>query len=229
MKIVRVIVIIAFMMGLVMAVQPFRAQAQGGGALGCEAYAAGMTGTYSAYTGSTAGSYGPFEGGVYTFTFESIDAVGATVRLVADEFGAVTLAGPSSLPVTFTFNMPSDPAEQPIGLGFYFDSGNEGSVSLTVTCVPAAAGCDTLVDIPPQAAMGTFTSNAETFWAPGQVIVPATVVEAGKSYLVAGQDETGAFRKVLIACQWVWVRAETVGPTFSPPWNGTPLPTDVVE
>ena len=231
MKILRAYLIVILMLGVAFAVAP-QVQAQEpepgeGGYYTCQQFADGMSGVRSAYTGSTGGTFGEFEPGTYTFTFTNIDAVGATVRLVSDGSGspASTLAGPISVPGTLTYDMPPL-GSQPGGLGFYFDSGNEGSVQVTVTC-STAPGC--AVTIPPQAVSGAFVENAEIYWAPGQLVAPQTVIEAGKTYLVAGQDASGMYRKVLIACQWVWVRAETVGPNYDEVWNGTPLPADVVE
>lgn len=230
MNILRASSILLLMAAFAFAVAPqVQAQDPGpepgdGGYFTCQQYADMMTGIRLAYNGSTSGTYGDFEPTTYTFTFTNIDAVGATVRLVADAAGATTLAGPISVPGTLSYTMPPL-GSQPGGLGFYFDSGDEGQVLVEVSC--QAPGC--AVTIPPQAVGGAFVENAEIYWAPGQLAVPQVVVEAGKTYLVAGQDETGMYRKVLIACQWVWVRAETVGPNYDEVWNGTPLPTDVVE
>jgi hypothetical protein len=84
-------------------------------------------------------------------------------------------------------------------------------------------------EIPEQAVVGAFTQNSEIYWAPGELASGEPYVEAGSTYWVAGQDATGMYRKVLISCEWVWVRAETVGPNYDEVWNGAPLPTDVVE
>ena len=89
-------------------------------------------------------------------------------------------------------------------------------------------GCDQYVDIPAQAVGGMFNSNATVYYAPEAGAATTTVIPAGNSYLVAGQDASGMYRKVLISCQWVWVEAGTVGPNFQAPWNGAPLPTTVV-
>jgi hypothetical protein len=92
----------------------------------------------------------------------------------------------------------------------------------------AAPGCDMLVEIPDQAVGGQFVDNAAIYWAPGEMINPPMVIEVGKTYLVAGQDATGLYRKVLLSCDWVWVEAGKVGPNPQTPWNNAPLPTTVV-
>ena len=57
----------------------------------------------------------------------------------------------------------------------------------------------------------------------------APYVPAGNTYLVAGQDSTETYYKVLISCEWVWVRKDTVGPNYDEVWNGKPLPTTIVD
>lgn len=99
-------------------------------------------------------------------------------------------------------------------------------------CVPRAefqAGCDQFVDLPADAASGRFVKNAAVYWAPGEIVSPPVVVEIGKTYMVAGQDATGMYRKVLISCEWVWVEADAVSPNYDAVWNGMPLPTTVVD
>jgi hypothetical protein len=97
--------------------------------------------------------------------------------------------------------------------------------------VPAepVPGCDATITIPAQAVMGTFTENALLYWKPGAATWPNLFVDAGKSYRVIGQDESGQFRQILLNCQYMWVETDTVGPNYDYPWNGQPLPTDVVE
>jgi len=107
------------------------------------------------------------------------------------------------------------------------------SYSYSFTYEGAAAGpvpgCDALIPIPATAVVGKFVAPAQVYWSPGKLTSPVVTVDAGKNYLVAGQDASGQYRKILIACDWVWVRAETVGPNPESPWNGAPLPTLVVD
>jgi len=125
---------------------------------------------------------------------------------------------------THTYTFTSEDDEVYVDLDWQHNG--QAANSYTVT----SSNCGTtLPNIPEQAVSGTFLTTAEIYWAPGELVNPMTYIEAGKSYWVAGQDETGMYRKVLIACTWVWVRAETVGPNFDEVWNGTPLPTTVVE
>jgi hypothetical protein len=94
------------------------------------------------------------------------------------------------------------------------------------TVVP---GCDVLIAVPSTAVSGMFVADATVYWEPGKLTSPLVTIPAGNTYLIAGQDVTGQFRKVLLACQWLWVETNTVGPNPQAPWNGSPLPTAVVE
>jgi hypothetical protein len=229
MSFLRGLLIVTLTLGFIFMIQP-AAEAQDG-ALSCEQYAGQMSGLMVAFPGNSAGFNGPFESAVYSFSVTAGTGItGGSVRLVADSMGLQTVAGPFGLPATFSFLMPGDPSDQPAGMGIYIDSVAGGAVAqgyiqIAVTC--GYAGC--MPDIPPQAVVGAFNQTAEIYWAPGHLAAGEPPVEAGKTYWVAGQDETGMFRKILIACEWVWVRAETVGPNFDEVWNGRPLPGTIVE
>lgn len=238
MKMFRLMILVALLAGFGFALHPAATYAQDGGgdALSCAEYADGISGIVSAYTGQLDGSDGPFVGGViFTFTFTEVDGdTNSTVRLVADPLGLTTLAGPISVPGTLSFTMPEDVDEQPAGLGYYFNSGNEGPVAIDVSCENVAGpdvvlepGCEP--DIPSQAVVGAFNTTTEIYWAPGKLTEPTLYVDQGSTFYVAGQDESEQFYKVLIACEWVWVRKDTVGPNYDEVWQGQPLPTTIVD
>lgn len=107
----------------------------------------------------------------------------------------------------------------------------DGYFAVDAVTVPAQceAGCDTLVAIPSQAVMGQFIADAPLYWAPGQLVVPGLTIQAGKTYLVIGQDASGQYRKILLQCQFLWVPFGSVGPNPDAVWNNTPLPTTVVK
>lgn len=230
MKTFRVLIMAALLAGLVFAFQPAATHAQEGEPgepISCQDYASNFSGVISAYAGQVEGSDGPFVGGVFTFTFTEVDPdVGATVRLVADPGGVTTLAGPIAVPGTLSFTMPDDVGLQPPGLGFFFDSGDEGAVSVSISCA-GVLGCAAY--LPSQSVVGQFTSNAEVYWTPGETVSPSLYIEAGKTYYVAGQDASEQYYKVLISCDWVWVLKSTVGPNYDDVWQGQPLPQDIVE
>jgi hypothetical protein len=52
---------------------------------------------------------------------------------------------------------------------------------------------------------------------------------AGLNVRAIGLDSSGAFTKVLYVCGYYWVPTSTIGPNYDAPWNGAPLPVDVVD
>jgi hypothetical protein len=96
---------------------------------------------------------------------------------------------------------------------------------ISYTC--GGPGCG--LPIPPTAVVGTFLGNTPTYYSPGLLVVPSVVIEAGKTAWTLGVDETGAYRKIIWACQYLWVQEGSMGPNFDDVWHGKPLPMDVVE
>jgi hypothetical protein len=90
-------------------------------------------------------------------------------------------------------------------------------------------GCDMMINLPSNAVVGAFVSNAPLFYAPGKLIHPYTELEAGKTAWVLGQDASGDFYKILWSCTFAWVTADRMGPNYDAVWNGTPLPITVVD
>jgi hypothetical protein len=96
---------------------------------------------------------------------------------------------------------------------------------ISYTC--GGGGCS--LPIPATAVVGAFLGNTPTYYSPGQLVVPPVVIEAGKTAWTLGVDETGAYRKIIWACQYLWVPEGSMGPNFDEVWNGKALPMDVVE
>lgn len=88
-------------------------------------------------------------------------------------------------------------------------------------------GCDVLVDIPATAVGGAFVSDAQIYWEPGEVT--EHTFKAGDTVRVIGKDASGMYYQVLYVCDFLWVKADTLGPNYDPPWYGAPLPTAVVD
>ncbi len=97
----------------------------------------------------------------------------------------------------------------------------------TISC--GGAGCDVLLNIPPQAVGGTFVADAPIYWAPESDAKTEYVITAGNSARVIGVDASGLYRKIVWGCDLLWVPASTLGPNYDAVWNGAPLPMDVVE
>lgn len=88
-------------------------------------------------------------------------------------------------------------------------------------------GCDVLVAIPPSAVGANFVADARVYWKPGEIT--EHVLPEGTHVRAIGKDATGEYYQVLYVCDFLWVKAETLGPNYESPWNGAPLPTVVVE
>lgn len=91
-----------------------------------------------------------------------------------------------------------------------------GGVPVTGCTLAAPAG----------SVVGEAPLGAQVFWAPGKesngvVLNPGT-------YIVIGQDSSETYYKIMLACQFVWVRKDTMQPSYLPPQNGAPLPTRIV-
>ena len=102
--------------------------------------------------------------------------------------------------------------------------GSGGDASL-----PVVAGCDQYIQLPSNAAVGTFSNWAELYWMPEGKLYPPLAMEPGQSVWVLGQDESGLYKKILLSCEFLWVEAGVIGPNYDALWNGAPLPVDVVE
>jgi len=97
------------------------------------------------------------------------------------------------------------------------------------TCNGQVPGCDMLIDIPSTAVGGAFVADALAYYEPGKLVEPETTITAGNTAWVLGVDATGAYYKIVWGCQYLWVPVSTMGPNNDAVWNGTPLPTGVVE
>jgi hypothetical protein len=101
---------------------------------------------------------------------------------------------------------------------------NGGTKSADVAPVP---GPD-MVNLPAWAVVGTFTQMTPLYYDPAPGATSDSMMDSGQSLWVLGLDETGAFYQVVLSGQYLWVPVGTIGPTYSEPWNGHPLPTEVV-
>ena len=93
---------------------------------------------------------------------------------------------------------------------------------------PGGAGVPTgcRLSIPAGSVVGEAPLGAQVYWSPGNVS-PGIVLNPG-TYIVVGQDESETYYQIFLACQFVWVRKDTMQPSYLPPQNGTPLPTRIV-
>jgi hypothetical protein len=119
----------------------------------------------------------------------------------------------------------------PVSGTFIFRADGFGSATgpYTLKIYVTPGGCDVLVPVTSSSVVGTFNSNTQAYWAPGELTSPAVVLEAGKTAWVLGVDSSGQYYKIVWSCDLLWVPVGSMGPNFDEVWNGTPLPTNVVD
>lgn len=100
----------------------------------CTAFA-GLSTTSAVAAGATNGMFGtPQVGETYVL---SVSGPGSgSFRIVGDPAGAVTYAGPGTVPGVLSYSVTSStPPAGAAGVGYYFDSG-AGTVTITASCGP---------------------------------------------------------------------------------------------
>jgi hypothetical protein len=90
-------------------------------------------------------------------------------------------------------------------------------------------GCDLGMQLTPDAAVGAFVWTTDVYWAPSLDATTGITMPAGKTAWVLGMDATGEFYKFVWSCNYLWAPVGTMGPNYDEVWNGTLLPTTVVE
>lgn len=118
-----------------------------------------------------------------------------------------------------------------------FANGDEGSFTNVIAgpggvffgAYGAAApsnGGTCLLDVPPGSVVGDAPFETQVYYEPGNVS-PGVFLNPG-TYIVAGQDQSETYYKIMLACSFVWVRKDVMQPSYQPPQNGAPLPTQIV-
>ncbi len=97
-----------------------------------------------------------------------------------------------------------------------------------VVAAPAVPGPD-LVYIPAEAVVGAIVADTPALFAPQADATTDVVLNAGMTLWVYGVDASGSYYKVMLSGQFYWVPVNTMGPNYDEVWNGTPLPTVVVD
>ncbi len=93
-------------------------------------------------------------------------------------------------------------------------------------------GCQ--IDIPAGSVVGAFLADTPLYWTPeeggtsGEYHIGHTA-KVPKTAWVIGQDESEQYYKIVWSCQYLWVPKDTMGPNFDEVWEGTPLPTRIVD
>lgn len=100
---------------------------------------------------------------------------------------------------------------------------NPDCLNWTLYEVPlTAANCPVL---PSGSVVGSLPGATRAYYSPGNL---STVTLNAGTYWVIGMDESGAYYRIMLACQFLWVPVESMQPNWEAPWNGQPLPTRVV-
>lgn len=86
-----------------------------------------------------------------------------------------------------------------------------------------------LVNLPSGSVVGAFVTSTPAYFAPQAGAATSTVLDAGKTLWVLGVDASGQFYKVVLAGKYFWVPVRSMGPNYDEVWQGTPLPTTVVD
>lgn len=75
--------------------------------------------------------------------------------------------------------------------------------------------------------VGDLPLGSPAYYEPGN-LAPGVFINPG-TYWVLGVDESGEYYKIVVSCQYLWVRVGTMQPNFDAVWQGRPLPTRVVD
>ena len=147
------------------------------------------------------------------------DPSATTITLTVHSQTVSTSPFPGAVGYTFPENVASETVRWSVDAGL---------ADWAVSC--SAPGCDAYVNMTPNAAVGRFTADAPTYWAPGELIDPPVTISAGKTAWVLGMDASGSYYQIIWACDKLWVPANAIAPNVGDPvWSGVPLPTDVVQ
>ncbi len=199
--------------------------------VGCNSGNFGMTveranldgGTYYVHTVVTVGSL------IYMNEQASISVNGLSGWNIFDNFTYGAVPNPGTYPIPAGQQMTLDfYLERPVGTVLYTwqlvvdgcDTGN-----ILFNGAPNAGGACSLV-IPSGSVVGEAPAGAQAYYTPGQA-APGVVLNPG-TYTVIGQDASETYYKIVLACQTLWVRKDTMQPSYQAPQNGTPLPTRIV-
>jgi hypothetical protein len=172
--------------------------------------------------------------GVYDFSvsspggFASMYIMSASFN-PANGFPACLAGDNSGNPVTLSLNLTAGTTYYVIPFDDTFAQAG-GSYTLTISgpgsvALDGSGGCG--INIPAGSVVGEAPAGAQVFYEPGSV-ASGVVLNPG-TYWVVGQDASQTYYKVVLACQFVWVRKDTMGPSWQPPQNGAPLPTGIVQ
>ncbi len=93
-----------------------------------------------------------------------------------------------------------------------------------VTPEPPPSGCT--LTLPAGSVVGDAPFETQVYYEPGNAS-PGLFLNPG-TYPVIGQDPTETYYQIMLACQFLWVRKDSMQPSYAAPQNGAPLPTTII-
>jgi len=153
---------------------------------------------------------------LYDLTFQF--AIGQTLALGSPSYTVL----PDYNPITFTLisEAGNELPEQLV----YTTTGNCPGLP-TYGETPAASSAACGLALPSGSVVGEAPNGAQVYYAPGQI---TNITLKPGTYTVVGQDASETYYKIILACQYVWVRKDAMQPSYQAPQNGAPLPTNIV-
>ena len=158
------------------------------------------------------------------------DSVQATVP------GYNGLPNPAARPFTFVVYEITTPYDTNPHTGaeirdFILSNGSEEArTTYDPSFVPACAELPLVggacIAIPDGSVVGDMPYPTQAYYSPGNVS-PGVIINPG-TYWVIGEDESGEYYQIILACQYLWVPVDSMQPSYESPQNGAALPTRVV-
>jgi len=188
-----------------------------------------------------AGTVGDYGGDKDTIGWIIVDAVGNIVN-----WDAENVSVGSTSPIDFTYSpqanqvlpvtinlidpvqLPADEAEAlaaPVIASMVFDAADFVPSCAQLPHAAPAVGSAACPNLPSGAVVGSLPNATRAYYRPGNL---STVTVNPGTYWVIGVDESGAYYKIMLACQFLWLPIESMQPSYQAPQNGAPLPTNTV-
>jgi uncharacterized metal-binding protein len=162
-------------------------------------------------------------GGTFTLTLSDASGTVYSETQSAAEGEVVTFNYTAVAPTSLTISLSDGTTET--------FSGSTGAFAATCSSEPIEVGCDS--PIPAGSVVGEVLAPSIFYWGPELWMTTSPPIsiptEPRKTLWVVGMDADRELYQVVFACDLLWLPVEVMGPNFDRVWNGTPLPTRIVE
>jgi len=148
-----------------------------------------------------------------------------------DLFNYGAVANPGTWPIPAGQELVIDfTVERPKGTVLYawtliVDGCDTGNISYNGLTSPISASGACNLNIPSGSVVGEAPLGAQIYYAPAQA---TNLTLNPGTYIVVGQDASETYYKIILACQFRWVRKDSMQPSYQAPQNGAPLPLTIV-